>query len=131
MTFALKSMGPTVLSGAVTTFGSGFCLVFTQLIFFVKFSILIMVTVASSIGARVSCSNPMTLLSISALHDSDTMPLRPCRDCAVVLHADAGIHWTSRHIWRHASILQEAEADRRQPAISELPNFQEMKARPR
>ena len=131
VTFALKSMGPTVLSGAVTTFGSGFCLVFTQLIFFVKFSILIMVTVASSIGARVSCSNPMTLLSISALHDSDTMPLRPCRDCAVVLHADAGIHWTSRHIWRHASILQEAEADRRQPAISELPNFQEMKARPR
>jgi len=49
VTFALKSMGVTVLSGAITTFGSGMFLVFTQLIFFVKFSILIMVTIASSI----------------------------------------------------------------------------------
>lgn len=51
VTFALKSMGSTVFSGAVTTFGSGMFLVFTQLIFFVKFSVLIMVTIASSIGA--------------------------------------------------------------------------------
>jgi len=50
VTFALKSMGGTVFSGAVTTFGSGLFLVFTQLIFFVKFSVLIMVTIASSIG---------------------------------------------------------------------------------
>ena len=49
VTFALKSMGVTVMSGAITTFGSGFFLVATQLIFFVKFSILIMVTIASSI----------------------------------------------------------------------------------
>lgn len=51
VTFALKSMGGTVFSGAITTFGSGLFLVFTQLIFFVKFSVLIMVTIASSIGA--------------------------------------------------------------------------------
>lgn len=48
VTYALKSMGSTVFSGAVTTFGSGLFLIFTQLIFFVKFSVLIMVTIASS-----------------------------------------------------------------------------------
>ena len=56
--FALKSMGGTVFSGAVTTFGSGLFLVFTQLIFFVKFSVLIMVTIASSIGACAACRSP-------------------------------------------------------------------------
>ena len=34
----------------VITVGSGLFLIFTQLIFFVKFSVLIMVTIASSIG---------------------------------------------------------------------------------
>jgi predicted RND superfamily exporter protein len=49
VTFALKSMGVTVLSGAITTFGSASFLVATQLIFFVKFAILIMITIGSSI----------------------------------------------------------------------------------
>ena len=48
--YALKTMGATVLAGSATTFGSGFFLVLTQLIFFVKFSVLIMVTIASSIA---------------------------------------------------------------------------------
>ena len=60
--YALKSMGVTVISGAVTTFGSGFFLVLTQLIFFVKFSKLIMVTITSSLVVALCFFMPMLVL---------------------------------------------------------------------
>jgi hypothetical protein len=62
VTYALKSMGVTVLSGAITTFGSGLMLVFTQLTFFVKFSQLIMLTIGVSILIALTFFIPALVL---------------------------------------------------------------------
>eukprot|EP01084_Bolivina_argentea_P157720 274819_1 len=47
--FALFTMGISVVSGAMTTFGSGFFLIFPEMLFFKKFGILVMTVVMFSL----------------------------------------------------------------------------------
>lgn len=49
LSFALLTMGISVVSGAVTTFAAGFFLVFPEIVFFYKMGVLIMTTVFTSI----------------------------------------------------------------------------------
>merc|ERR1712130_572825 len=49
LSFSLLTMGISVVSGAVTTFGAGFFLTFPPIIFFYKMGILMISTVALSI----------------------------------------------------------------------------------
>jgi hypothetical protein len=51
-----------VVSGAITTFGSGFFLSLTQLTFFTKFSVLIMITIFSSIVIALCFFMPAMVL---------------------------------------------------------------------
>merc|ERR1719384_664594 len=49
LSFSLMTMGISVVSGAITTFGAGFFLIFPPVIFFYKMGLLMISTVAISI----------------------------------------------------------------------------------